>query len=54
MQRNKQVAMGRKKFNMDPKKVSKRVPPEPSGSKMGSLWCSAGARCCPSQLPALL
>lgn len=22
MQRNKQVAMGRKKFNMDPKKVS--------------------------------
>ena len=23
MQRNKQVAMGRKKFNMDPKKVSK-------------------------------
>lgn len=23
MQRNKQVAMGRKKFNMDPKKVGK-------------------------------
>lgn len=25
MQRNKQVAMGRKKFNMDPKKVSRSV-----------------------------
>lgn len=24
MQRNKQVAMGRKKFNMDPKKVGER------------------------------
>lgn len=24
MQRNKQVAMGRKKFNMDPKKVSEK------------------------------
>lgn len=24
MQRNKQVAMGRKKFNMDPKKVGKK------------------------------
>lgn len=37
MQRNKQVAMGRKKFNMDPKKVSERVPPVSSGSTMGSL-----------------
>lgn len=26
MQRNKQVAMGRKKFNMDPKKVGKKIP----------------------------
>lgn len=25
MQRNKQVAMGRKKFNMDPKKVGSNV-----------------------------
>lgn len=27
MQRNKQMAMGRKKFNMDPKKVSARQTP---------------------------
>lgn len=43
MQRNKQVAMGRKKFNMDPKKVSdKRQQPEPVVCKVGVSTLSAG------------
>lgn len=40
MQRNKQVAMGRKKFNMDPKKVSAQ---EAAGahSRLDGVVCSA-------------
>lgn len=38
MQRNKQVAMGRKKFNMDPKKVSEEDAREAPGSRLG-LTC---------------
>ena len=45
MQRNKQVAMGRKKFNMDPKKVSdKRQQPEPVVCKVGVSTLSVGTR----------
>lgn len=35
MQRNKQVAMGRKKFNMDPKKVSEKDAWEPVAVRPG-------------------
>lgn len=35
MQRSKQVAMGRKKFNMDPKKVRERLQPVPVLGKVG-------------------
>jgi hypothetical protein len=35
MQRNKQVAMGRKKFNMDPKKVSEKEATESIDFKTG-------------------
>ena len=35
MQRSKQVAMGRKKFNMDPKKVRERLQPAPVLGKVG-------------------
>lgn len=39
MQRNKQVAMGRKKFNMDPKKVSEEDTREPcSGGPGVPAW----------------
>lgn len=39
MQRNKQVAMGRKKFNMDPKKVSEEDAREPcSGGPGVPAW----------------
>ena len=42
MQRNKQVAMGRKKFNMDPKKVSvKSQHPEPAACKVAVSTLSA-------------
>lgn len=42
MQRNKQVAMGRKKFNMDPKKVSdKSQQPEPAVCKVAVSTLSA-------------
>lgn len=37
MQRNKQVAMGRKKFNMDPKKVSEEEVREPCSGGPGVL-----------------
>ena len=44
MQRNKQVAMGRKKFNMDPKKVSdKSQQPEPAVCKVAVSTSSAAA-----------
>lgn len=36
MQRNKQVAMGRKKFNMDPKKVSREWSDSGQSIKVGS------------------
>lgn len=50
MQRNKQVAMGRKKFNMDPKKVGEEDTWEPvlgrprgAGSGSPALCGAAGA-----------
>ena len=44
MQRNKQVAMGRKKFNMDPKKVLQGGPAGERGSRLPVGPCGGGVR----------